>query len=205
MGAPYVMPAAHRATAPESAGEAWQRARLFYALWPDEGTRNRLARLPGMLAVSGGRCTPADKLHLTLAFLGPQAAVQVPRFAAVLARLPTEPIDMTIDRFGVFRRHRIVWAGLREVPATLTGLQHALLDALAGCGVALPAPPPFRPHVTLMRDVTPLPAVDGPDPGMPFTPIRWRADSLTLVASVDAPTGPRYDILASRILDGRRR
>ena len=44
--------------------------RLFFALWPDEATRERMAALLKALRGARGRAVKAEKLHVTLAFIG---------------------------------------------------------------------------------------------------------------------------------------
>src|SRR5690242_10843202 len=103
------------------------RLRLFYALWPDDATRNALTRL--QLQVRG-RKTRAPNLHLTLAFLGDQPAAMLPLLQTILRQLPPPAPALTLDRFGYFSGSRIAWAGMQEVPETLTQLQKTLARKL---------------------------------------------------------------------------
>ena len=90
----------------------------------------------------------AERLHLTLHFLGDVPAQRVADIARGL-RVPAEPFDLTLG-------HGEVWpngvAVLRPfaMPPALTRLHAALAIALAGLQVPLDARP-YKPHVTLAR------------------------------------------------------
>ena len=74
--------------------------RLFFALWPDEGVRAELARWTRALhAACGGRTTRADKLHLTLAFLG-EVTSSIPRFVLGRARVRGRDLALLVQECG---------------------------------------------------------------------------------------------------------
>jgi 2'-5' RNA ligase len=180
---------AHAADPQAPVQAAEEPVKLFYALWPDAATRAALARLP---LPAGGRRMPEDQLHLTLAFLGMQPAALVPQLANVLDTLPFAAIRMTIDRFGVFERPRILWAGM-DPPAALPDLRRDLLQALQTVSPTLAVTGRFTPHVTLMRNLP-----QGTQPEALTQPIGWLADRMTLVASIPAAIGTTYRLIASR-------
>ncbi len=61
---------------------------------------------------------------------------------------------------------------------------------LDGFGLAAP-PQPFRPHVTLLRNIErATPPMDTP------APLSWRYDRMVLVASESLSGGSRYRIVA---------
>ena len=167
--------------------------RLFYALWPDADTRTGLTQLPSNVT---GRRMPAQHYHLTLAFLGRQPASAVPMLAAIMDALPAGGMTLRFDRIGVFRRHRILWAGMEHCPAALTALHAALLVQLADHAIMVPGTAAFKPHVTLMRDVDSPPLA----PHWPSPPLVWQARELALIASRATPSGASYEVLASRHL-----
>jgi 2'-5' RNA ligase len=165
--------------------------RLFYALWPDDATRTGL--MEWQYQMHGRKCA-YDNLHITLAFLGPQPVSRIPLLKNVLDHLPAMQMTLTLDHLGYFPRKRIAWAGMHDAPSALTGLRHALIDALMKEGVWFDGASAFKPHVTLARDAN-LP------PDLVFAPVVWRANHVVLVQSVTKPEGPAYQILASRMLD----
>ena len=72
-----------------------------------------------------------------------------------------EPGSLTLDQYGVFNRQRILWAGPSRTPDDLQAVHDGLWLWLSGYGVQAPAQP-FRPHVTLLRDIDPAKAPKQP-------------------------------------------
>lgn len=165
--------------------------RLFFALWPDPTTRAALAALQARVR---GRLVRYEDLHLTLAFLGQQSASVLPALKDVLAHLPPAEIVLDVDRFGYFVRNRIAWAGAHSTPDPLQEIFERVKEGLAGLAVPWDDRRNFKPHITLARDAQP------PD-DLVFDPIRWQVREVALVCSETHSQGPRYRIVASRLLD----
>lgn len=164
--------------------------RLFYALWPDAATRTALAAWQASL---GGKPTRADKLHLTLAFLGQRPAGELPALLALLDTLPARAMALEFDHVGHFPRLAIAWAGLRQPSPALLALRTACMGTLAAQSLA----PRFEhdrftPHVTLARQAPPLPQAQA------YAPVLWQASELVLVESLKSSGD--YRILARRTL-----
>jgi 2'-5' RNA ligase len=167
--------------------------RLFLALWPGDAVRRALAEVAESLAeLASGKAVPAEKIHLTLCFLGEIADSRVGavREAGLSVRAPR--FELVIDHVGSFRKARVAWAGSSSVPPALTELQSALDSALRLRDFRL-EDRPFAPHVTLARKI------ERPVPRAPMPAIRWRPPGLALVHS-QAGTG-RYEVLETWPLD----
>lgn len=100
------------------------------------------------------RWTPAEKIHLTLRFLGEQPEDVPERLAQALApALATQrPIDLELRGIGAFpamKRPRVIWIGVRPEPR-LELLHHDVEVACERLGFELEGRP-FRPHLTLGR------------------------------------------------------
>src|SRR4051812_7702294 len=104
--------------------------RLFTAIELDQSSRDRLAGLISRLSAARGELrigwTAAEKLHLTLSFLGEADAARLPEIQAACGRAAggLAPFAMTVKGCGAYPspdRPRIVWAGI-EAPAALTDL-----------------------------------------------------------------------------------
>ncbi|MGK0673914.1 MAG: RNA 2',3'-cyclic phosphodiesterase [Halothiobacillaceae bacterium] len=122
-----------------------RKRRLFFALWPDETTRRRLAAFLKVLPRGKGRDMRAENLHLTLAFLGDCEEGLLTCLAEVGSSLTGQPFELTFDRLGHFQRARVLWLGLSRPPVELFELQAHLADLLASrCGVPR-AERPFAP------------------------------------------------------------
>jgi len=161
-------------------------ARFFFAVWTDGACARALEALaPSLAEVAGGKAVPAEKIHMTLAFLG-EIDDDARRRASEAARpVALPPFDLALDRVGGFRRARVAWAGASQAPAPLLELQSRLEAGLRASGFDLEERA-FAPHVTLARKTTlSLPPAA-------IAPIAWRIDAFTLVRS-DTGSG-RYAI-----------
>lgn len=168
--------------------------RLFFALWPPASVRAALAAGQRALGLPPARLTPPERLHMTLAFLGPVPAErrEAARSAAAACRSPG--FDMTIDQVGYWRRRGLVWLAPSAAPAALSRLADLLTAALAEAGFVLEARA-FHPHVTVARRVTPASALSI------AAPLRWAVRDFVLVASHDSARGVDYDVLERWPLD----
>ncbi|MCL4757405.1 MAG: RNA 2',3'-cyclic phosphodiesterase [Rhodocyclaceae bacterium] len=132
-------------------GGRGSRARVFFALWPDDESARRLhAQALQIRAECGGRAMRRETLHLTLAFLGEVARTDLERLRAVGDLVSGEPFRFVIDRVGGWAHNRIVWAGTSEPPQPLRALAQSLIGHLAAAGFPTEQRK-FTPHVTLVR------------------------------------------------------
>lgn len=135
--------------------------RLFFALWPPRETALALHAWANGLE---GRVTAADKIHLTLAFLG---GVEPQKAIAAARQVAGEPFDLPIDSARYVRDNHMVWVGPREMPEGLRVLAKRLHLALYRAEFILERRP-FAAHVTLLRKarrpaaIAPLPTVAWP-------------------------------------------
>lgn len=149
--------------------------KLFFALWPDQPTRQALAHLQQPVR---GRLIPPEKLHLTMAFLGQQPAEALPVLHAILAASALPQLELEIDCYGYFQRPHIAWAGMRAPPAALLEAQAALMARLEAAGFSAATHGEFKPHVTLAREANEAPA------GFSGPAVSWRVGGLALVESM---------------------
>ncbi len=160
--------------------------RVFFALWPGAGVRAGLARAARkMHRTLGGRCTRADSIHLTLAFLGDVGVDSLPRLLAPPAGVFTSAFRVTLDQWGCWARNGIGWTAPSQVPESLRELAENLEGWLRGAGFELEQRA-FAPHVTLVRKAqcAPLPDL--------VAPIAWQVDEFALIQSHLMPGGSRY-------------
>ena len=172
----------------EGSVERTPSLRLFYALWPDEPTRARLAVLQAGI---NGRKVDAANLHLTLAFLGNQPRDSLMLLEGILQSLLLNPFTLTITTYGYFSTPRIVWVGPSSPPEALMVLQSTLWRSLLDNGVPLKPAALFKPHVTLARDAERLDRVWKND-------LEWTVNTVALVESLPIPGGVRYRPVATR-------
>jgi len=162
--------------------------RLFFALWPDDATRDALNRTGKWLHQHwGGRRMRADTLHITLAFLGSTPADQLDVLAACADAVQTDAFELILDQAGYWRHNRIGWFGASETPPQHTELVGALNAALQGAGFPVDARP-HVPHVTLLRK-----SLGGEVPEC--APVHWPINEFVLVASRTDPKGAHYEVI----------
>ncbi len=171
-------------------------ARLFFALWPDEATRDALAKAAAHVDVREGRRVRPANLHLTLAFLG-----NVPA-AAQTALMAGEPapsaaaFTLDVGLAGWWRSSRVAWLAPLEEPLALHALQAAVSDAADAAGLPVECRP-YRPHVTIARHVRRAPR------SLEAFEVRWQVTDFALVESLQGAVGAHYEVRRRWPLAGR--
>ncbi|MES2126480.1 MAG: RNA 2',3'-cyclic phosphodiesterase [Pseudomonadota bacterium] len=152
-----------------------ETTRLFLALWPEQRVREQLRQARDTWTWPG-KASPvlAERLHLTLHFLGDLPSARLPALAAGLA-VPFQPFELTLGT-PVLWAHGVAVLEPDAIEEALLDLQAALGRALAGLGVAAD-PRPYRPHVALARRAA---SACVPPPG---APISWPVRGYALVQS----------------------
>lgn len=178
--------------------------RLFLAINFPGAVRDAIAAAARPLreAAPALRWVSADRIHLTVRFLGEQPIDRVPviREATDLATARHGDAPLSLGGLGAFpnfRRARVVWLGVAAHPR-LELLHH---DVEAAC-VALGFEPEgraFRPHVTLARVPEHAPeeqlrALHRLARSFPFEET-VDVTSVDLMSSELSPEGPRYRLL----------
>lgn len=149
MTGPRMPPADAPPTGPVQPATPGGRLRLFVALWPTPAVRDAIAAWQGRWAwPAGAKPVAAERLHLTLQFLGMVPEDRLPALAAALATVAVQPLT---TRWGRVQD----WDGIAVLrPLAMSGALQALHEA---CGRAVQAAGlptearRFRPHLTLAR------------------------------------------------------
>ncbi len=163
--------------------------RLFFALHPDQQTRQGLLQIRDSLEISGGGPNHPQDLHATLAFLGQVTVDQYDCLLEAADRVSGAPFTLRIDRAGYWKRPQILWCGPTETPPELTRLMADLQQELGGCGFTREKRP-YRPHVTLSRKSSRPPAAALTLP----RPLAWQVDTFVLMETVAGGPSPHYRI-----------
>lgn len=165
--------------------------RLFFAVWPDDPTRARLAAIGAALPSRCGRRVVAGNLHITLCFLGSVEEARLDCLRRGAAAIRASAFTLPLERLGWFRRARVVWLAPQEahVPPALIALAGAVNRVVRGCGLE-PDGRAWRPHVTLTRKAARPPRAPA------LEALHWEIRDFTLVESVTRNEGPEYRVLA---------
>jgi len=129
--------------------------RLFIAVNFDEGTKAKLLQAQAALrqASARGNFTRPENLHLTLVFLGETPTGRVREIQRVMDCAPAGMFTLQFE--GMSKFGDTWWVGIRQNPA-LTGLYNHLVQGLKAGGFPIETRP-FKPHLTLAREVVLLP------------------------------------------------
>ena len=157
--------------------------RLFLALWPDPAIRHALReQRDAWTWPRGASPVHADKLHVTLHFLGEVPSERVPELQAGFA-VPFSPFTLSIGLPKIWPHGIAVLEPHTEPPALLE-LHAKLSNALVALGLQ-PEARAYRPHVTLARRAGH--AIVPPQ----SAPLTWQVDGYALVES----NGGNYTVL----------
>lgn len=132
-----------------------------------------------------GRAVPPERLHATLAFLGCQPGHNLAKAKEIASALEFRPCVLTLDRCGHFPRARVAWLGPSRTPPPLKAFHERLCADLAEAGVPFDDRP-WRPHVTLYRDLRTRPEK------ISFEPVQWYAQEFRLMESLQGHSGLEY-------------
>ena len=157
--------------------------RIFFALWPPEKAAAALAAWAAQVQTqTGGRCTPVERIHLTLAFLGDADAGKAIE-AAKTVSAPAHALPIEEGRY--WKQNAIVWAGPRQTPAPLAQLVERLQLELSRREFVMERRP-FAAHVTLIRKAS------RPSALPPLPAAEWPVREFVLVQSRISGQGPTY-------------
>ena len=163
-----------------------ERRRVFFALWPDEGTREALVKASRFAVErSAGRATPRANLHVTLVFLGAVSAAELARLRQI-SPPPAARFVLPIDTLGFRSRARLLWAAPGTAPPPLLELESWLWSELAEFGISRERRA-YLPHVTLARRARHVSET--------LTPVRWPVAEFVLVESSPGARSSVYEIL----------
>ena len=136
--------------------------RLFIAIQLNEEMRNLLGDIQDSyrrMAVRGNY-TPAENLHLTLAFIGEYDDPD--KVLEALEAVSFQPFRIWLDRTGCFGD--LHWAGIADSPQ-LENLVKQIRHALADAGIPFDKKR-FRAHITFLRRATFPRGAKTPFPGI---------------------------------------
>ncbi len=163
--------------------------RLFFALWPDESTRQQLLReTRGVVRRCGGKSVPPANYHVTVAFVGTLPAERLDAIAAAGRATEFAQFELLFDRVGYWPRPRVLWAAPSRCPPALHTLVSALWDRLSDAGLERESRA-YQPHLTLCRKLGQLVEAKLAQP------VRWGASGFVLVESVVVDGRSSYQVI----------
>lgn len=151
------------------------------------------------------RWAKPDGLHLTLKFLGDVSPDLMPKIIRIVQNVAkeTSPLTLCVSDLGGFanlKQARVIWLGVKGDVVGLRNFQHTIETELTPFGF-VPERRKYFPHITLGRVRRNALAVEADRVG-PISPIRFRADRVTVLRSELGPDGAVYHPLAYGLLQG---
>ncbi len=166
----------------------WSR-RLFFALWPSDELRHDIEIETRHAAHHcGGRIIPACNFHITLAFLGSVPEARVADARECVAMTNVKSCELALGAMHWWQKQELLCLEPTSGADALVELVSRLQTAL--CAKGFPVDDrPFRPHITLAREVRREHAFK------PIRQLRWQVHRIELVESQTLPGGSVYTIL----------
>lgn len=162
--------------------------RLFFALWPDEFTRQRIDAENQRISQTGVRKLKPSNLHVTLVFLGNVNVEMTAAMVERVARIQASDFSFKLDGIEHWHKPKTLCLTVSQQPKAL----HDLVEQLATIVADYPIHQhdrPYRAHVTLMRKAK-------SEYPLTYQPIAWYAHDFVLVESTSTEHGIQYDVLA---------
>jgi RNA 2',3'-cyclic 3'-phosphodiesterase len=161
--------------------------RLFFALWPDEATRQQCVKIGNAVLTEKAQPVQAPNIHVTLLFLGNIDSDKEEGIKQELATIPVPRLTLRFDNLSFWKKPGILCLTATDPSPEI----ETLVEVLSRLSRKLDIPideRPFNPHVTLVKKVktqTPL----------EFDPIIWHSSSICLVESCRFSNGIEYRIV----------
>ena len=161
-------------------------SRLFFALWPDDETRHKLARFSQTVLMNDFKKIPPNNFHVTLVFIGNVNKAGESAIKDQVASISSEPFAIRFNQLSYWNKPKVVCLTSNLPPEPLLILSESLNAIVNHCGIETDSKP-FNPHVTLARHV--LSYVE-----RECQPIIWQAESFCLVESSSNIDGVYYTV-----------
>lgn len=161
--------------------------RLFFALWPDEYTRQQCFNIRNALVSPQSQPIQAANIHVTLLFLGNIDSEKEERFKQALATIQVPKITLHFDCLSFWAKPRILCLTAKGSSPEI----ETIVETLSRMARELSIPiddRQLKPHVTLVKKAkSQIP--------LKFKPIVWHSHFFCLVESCLFSNGIEYRIV----------
>jgi 2'-5' RNA ligase len=162
---------------------------LFFALWPSDALRTEIRAKTGALVESSqGRLILPANLHITLVFLGNVPVHRLTAADQAAARVHANACEQPLERIESWSGSKILSLTSVQIAPELLALVEALRHECKQRDFKLDDRA-YRPHVTLARGLSRVPAAQHIDP------VIWPAQEFVLVESRASREGSNYTVL----------
>ena len=127
-------------------------ARLFFALWPDDQTRNKLYNVAEQFKEEELRLVKKANLHMTLEFLGEVSNKDQQELIGSINKIENESFKLQLTRVGFWKKPQILFIGTTQVPKSLLLLVKSIKKCVNQQDLKTDDRE-YKPHVTIARKV----------------------------------------------------
>ena len=163
-------------------------ARLFFALWPDDETRTRIAEVAKIFESNEIKPVKISNLHITLEFLGEVSDQDRDQLIEKINKLQHQSFNLELTRVGWWRKPQILWIGTTHIPGELLQLVKSIKKCVRKQGLKIDKKE-YKPHVTIARKIK---QVVIPNKALHLL---WQANSFVLVVSRSGENGVEYQVI----------
>ncbi|MBF0266029.1 MAG: RNA 2',3'-cyclic phosphodiesterase [Gammaproteobacteria bacterium] len=161
-------------------------SRFFFALKPDNETRDKIVSAQKQLNLSGRLIKP-ENLHITLLFMGKPEPRQIEKVIGFAQKIHCLEFSFALDVIGYFKKAQVSWLGLSESSRELINLHSELLISAQNSHIPIQTQK-FIPHLTLERNTKVFKKQN-------IEPIQWKVKDFVLYQSIDTQSGVHYQVL----------
>ena len=158
--------------------------RLFFALLPDDNSRQALQQISTALPLSSRQRTRAENWHVTLVFIGSVNEEIIPKIIAATMPIKMPSVTLVFDQLEYWHGAKILCLTCSQAELTVANLVAQLSTPLVDLDIKLDTRP-YCPHLTLARHIHEKPTAV-------FKPIILNANEFALMESVSDPSGVIY-------------
>lgn len=161
--------------------------RLFFALWPDQQTREKIAAFNQTIVVPGIKKIKVENLHVTLLFLGNTDAPSEMMLRLLAGEISGQSFIVQFSQLDYWRKPKILCLTTPFYDTQLALLVDSLTAIATQCNISTETRV-YQPHITLARKAHSLIDIE-------VCPIEWQADSFCLLESRSTTDGVRYQVM----------
>ncbi|MCU7833825.1 MAG: RNA 2',3'-cyclic phosphodiesterase [gamma proteobacterium symbiont of Taylorina sp.] len=160
--------------------------RYFFALKPEDETRDKIVLTRSQLSCSG-RWVKTQNIHLTLLFLGNISQEQQYKVINEAKKIAFPEFELSLDKTGYFKKSQVAWLGFDRVHESLLILNQQILKAVKQSNISI-SQQTYKPHVTLARKSEKINKIV-------VDPVNWKIINFVLLKSIDTQYGVKYQLV----------
>ncbi|MBK8816778.1 MAG: RNA 2',3'-cyclic phosphodiesterase [Methylococcaceae bacterium] len=164
--------------------------RLFFALWPNENAREQCIHVLNSVSLKQARPVQAANIHVTLLFLGNLDLAKEESLRRELMNVSVPSITLLFNRLSFWEKSGVICLTATDSCPEIESVVENL-EKLARKSTIQVDRRPFKPHVTLVKNVK-------TQIELKFEPIIWHSDSFCLVESCRFNDSIEYRIVEKR-------